>query len=256
MTTTLPAVLLYGRASFAKAQSLSATADRLRPLLVPGTRIACAFADLAGLSIPDVLDGLTAEGFAEAVVVPCMVPADPSLSTWLAGALSQWSADRGAPLRVRLAPPVEDRLDLARAARDCLAAETSDVVETRPSLGKPGWSKVPEHGRQLFFCVGARCLHRAAAPLWQHLRGRMKGYRALGAGPRRVMCARAGCLYPCNLGPLMTVHPEGIWYGALDKAAIDRIVEEHLMGGRPVEEHVVHVTKAEGASATENIDRP
>lgn len=238
------AVVLYGRASFEKAQNLAALSERLRPLLGPGARIERAYADLTGPSLPDTLDSLAEAGCQEAIVVPCMIPADPSLSTWLAGALSQWSSDRGAPLRIRLARPVEHHLDLAQAARDSLSGDLSDVAETAPSLGKPGWSKIPEHGRQLFFCVGARCLHRAAEPLWQHLRARMKEHRALGVGAKRVMCARVSCLYPCNLGPLMTVHPDGTWYGALDRPALDRIVDEHLLGGVPVAEHVVHVTRA------------
>lgn len=238
-----PTIVLYGRASFDKTQSLAAIAERLRPLLPAETRIASAFTDLTGPSIPDVLDALAAEGVREAIVVPCMIPADPSLSVWLAGALSQWSADRDAPLRVRVAPPVEQKLDLARGVLDCLAEPAPEIADVPPSLGKPGWSKVPEHGRQLFFCTGARCLHRGAEPLWQHLRARMKTHRALGAGPKRVMCARVSCLFPCNLGPLMTVHPDGIWYGGLNREALDRIVTEHLAGDEPVHDHVVHVTK-------------
>jgi (2Fe-2S) ferredoxin len=37
---------------------------------------------------------------------------------------------------------------------------------------------------------------------------------------------------------MMIVYPEGVWYGALDERAVDRIVEEHLVGGDVVEEHV------------------
>lgn len=241
----MSAVVLYGRAAFDRTQSLAALAERLAPRLAQGTRIAIAFADLTGPSLPDMLDGLAADAVLEAVVVPCMVPADPTLSTWLAGALSQWSADRGGAMRVAIAPPIERMLDLAGAVERVLDEPATDVTLTPPSLGKPGWSKIPEHGRQLFFCTGARCLHRGAEPLWQHLRARMKAHRALGAGPRRVMCARASCLYPCNLGPLMTVYPDGVWYGGLDRAVLDRIVEEHLLGDEPVAENVIHVTACE-----------
>ena len=240
----MPTIVLYGRASFASEQSLGALARRLgdRPDCA-GRAVRWAFADLTGPSLPDVLDSLEAEGVREAVVVPCMVPADPSLSVWLAGALSQWRADRRASLSVRLAGAVEASLDLTVAIGASLAGPKADIALTKPSLGKPGWSKVPEHGRQLFFCVGARCLHRGAEPLYQHLRSRMKAHRPLNAGPRRVMCARATCLYPCNLGPLMTVHPGGTWYGGLTRGLIDRVVEEHLLGDRPVSEAVIHVTE-------------
>lgn len=243
MPDTMATIVLYGRASFAAEQSLASLARRLTEGGLAGTRpVRWAFADLTGPSLPDVLDALETEGIRHAIVVPCMVPADPSLSVWLAGALSQWRADRKASLAVRLAAPIEASLDLAAAVTASLASPAADVALTKPSLGKPGWSKIPEHGRQLFFCVGARCLHRAAEPLWQHLRGRMKQHRALAAGPRRVMCARVSCLYPCNLGPLMTLHPDGTWYGALDRASLDRIVDEHLLEDRPVEDRIVHVT--------------
>lgn len=240
------AIVLYGRAAFAQAQGLARLAEAVRHALGPSgadRRIAVAFADLTGPSLPEVLDALVAEGVGEVDVVTCMVPADPSLSTWLPGALSQWRADRATTVTVRLSPPVEAALDMATAVVAVLApADGRDVAETAPSLGKPGWSKIPEHGRQLFFCVGARCLHRAAEPLYQHLRSRMKQHRALTAGPHRVMCARSSCLYPCNLGPLMTVHPDGVWYSGLTVDLIDRIVDEHLIDGKPVAEGVVHVT--------------
>ncbi|NNM71788.1 (2Fe-2S) ferredoxin domain-containing protein [Enterovirga aerilata] len=241
------AIVLYGRASFDKAQGLPAMAGRLAPTLPPGTRVAWAFADLTGPSLPDVLDALAAEGVREAIVVTCMVPADPTHATWLAGALSQWSADRGAQVAVRLAPAIEAALDLPAAIRDVLGRPAAEVTLTPPSLGKPGWSKIPEHGRQIFFCVGARCLHRGAEPLYQHLRNRMKQHRPLAAGPRRAMCARSSCLYPCNLGPLMIVYPDGHWYGGLTRDGIDRIVSDHLLSDRPVAEGIVHRTTADGA---------
>jgi (2Fe-2S) ferredoxin len=52
-----------------------------------------------------------------------------------------------------------------------------------------------------------------------------------------VHAAQTGCLSPCNLGPTMVVYPEGIWYCELSAAAIDRIVDEHFVGGRVVEEY-------------------
>ena len=53
----------------------------------------------------------------------------------------------------------------------------------------------------------------------------------------RVLVAQTGCLYPCNLGPMMVVYPDGVWYGGLTADAIDQIVEEHFVGGQPVKEY-------------------
>lgn len=45
---------------------------------------------------------------------------------------------------------------------------------------------------------------------------------------------RSGCLDQCEHGPCVVVYPEGIWYGGVAVADVATIVEEHLLGGRPV----------------------
>lgn len=259
MTANRRAIVLYGRAAFDHGQNLKALAaalgDRRRSRNeAEGEAVTIAHADLSGPSLPAALDRLEADGIAEALVIPTMVPADPTLATWLPGALSHWAGSRpdGDRMTVRLAPPVESALDLP-AALDRIASEPverlADVTETAPSLGKPGWSEIPQHARQLFFCVGARCLHRGAEPLYQHLRETLKRHRALTAGPRRVMCARTSCLYPCNRGPLLTIHPDAVWYGDLTPERIDRIVTEHLLGDRPVAADLLHDNRVQGEDA-------
>lgn len=238
--TSTTAVALYGRAAFDRRQSLSAVRDALLAQGV-ATRIEIAFADLSGPSLPDVLSRLADEGVTQVTVAPCMIPTDPSLSVWLPGALSAWRSGRVNAPEVRIAPAIEAFADLPALVAAALAAgdEARDVAETAPSMGKPGWSEIPEHGRQVFFCVGARCLHRGADALYQRLRDAMKRERSLAKGPKRVLCARSSCQYPCNRGPLMTVHPDGLWYGDLDPQAIDRIVREHFVEERLVASHLI-----------------
>lgn len=253
MTTPLRspprAIVLYGRASFDHGQNLKALAAALTALQgargVPVT-VATAYADLSGPALPAVLAELERAGIEEALVIPSMVPADPSLSAWLPGALSQWASTRDSRMTVRLAPAVESALDLP-AALDRIAGgptdSLDDVRSVEPSLGKPGWSEIPEHRRQLFFCTGARCLHRGADALYQHLRAAMKLHRALNAGPRRVMCARTSCLYPCNRGPLLVIQPDAVWYGGLTPERIDRIVERHLLADNPSAADILHCNR-------------
>lgn len=238
-------ILLYGRSSFDRSQNVAALCQRLQGRLGDAEFLS-AYEDLAGPSLPDLLDHLAGRNPLPSLVlvVPCALPADPTMSTWLAGALSAWRETNGKELDLRIAPPVEVFLDLEAAILSACAApdeKIRPVAKVKPSMGKPGWSHIPEHGRQIFFCLGARCAHRGALPLYQYLRQSMKGERALASGPRRVMCARSGCLYPCNQGPLMIVHPEGVWYGGLDEAAISQIVSEHLLEGNIVDEFIVHV---------------
>ena len=251
-TSAASAIVLYSRSAFDHAQDVGQLAERLADRIrhdpgqawaqTPG-RVVAAYADLAGPSLPEVLTDLASSGVREAVVVTCMVPADPTLSSWIAGALSQWSADRGATMSVQLATPVEAAIDMIGAIETVLASsDRQDVRSTAPSLGKPGWSRVPAHARQVFVCLGARCLHRGAEPLYQHLCATLKAHRSLSAGQRRVMCARSSCLYPCNLGPVMTVHPDGVWYGELTRERIGTIVDEHFLRDRVVLPLQVHRT--------------
>jgi cob(I)alamin adenosyltransferase len=44
----------------------------------------------------------------------------------------------------------------------------------------------------------------------------------------------------CSDGPIMVVYPEGIWYHHVDEAALERIYEEHILGGQPVEALIFH----------------
>lgn len=249
--TPARAIVLYGRAAFDHAQNLKTLAAALADAhrnRGEAVTVATAHADLSGPALPAVLAELERSGAADALVIPCMVPADPSLSAWLPGALSHWCASRREetgrpPMAVRLAPPVESVLDLA-GALDRIAGgpaeRLADVTEVEPSLGKPGWSAIPEHGRHLLFCVGARCLHRGADALYQRLRAVLKPHRDLNAGPRRVMCVRTSCLYPCNRGPLLVVHPDAVWYGELTPERIDRIVSGHLLKDTPDAADILH----------------
>ena len=57
----------------------------------------------------------------------------------------------------------------------------------------------------------------------------------------RVKRTRTHCMVVCkNLGPLLVVYPEGVWYRCTDEKILDRIVTEHLEGGREVPEFIFH----------------
>jgi (2Fe-2S) ferredoxin len=49
-----------------------------------------------------------------------------------------------------------------------------------------------------------------------------------------VRINKSGCLDQCEHGPVVVVYPEAVWYGNVQPADAAEIVEEHLVGGRPV----------------------
>jgi (2Fe-2S) ferredoxin len=74
------------------------------------------------------------------------------------------------------------------------------------------------------------CSEKGSDKLRDYMKVRVK---ELGLGEMRVNSA--GCLDRCDLGPVMVVYPEGVWYNYRTREDVDEIVESHLKGGKPVE---------------------
>lgn len=91
----------------------------------------------------------------------------------------------------------------------------------------------------VFFCCNQRaegeacCQDHGAADLRAYAKDRVK---ALGkAIPDRVRINTAGCLDRCDLGPVLVIYPDAVWYTYVDREDIDEIIDEHLVHGRVVE---------------------
>ncbi len=59
--------------------------------------------------------------------------------------------------------------------------------------------------------------------------------RTMALGLKDIRINHAGCLNRCEMGPVMVIYPEGIWYTYSTEKDIDEIVRCHIMGGRLVE---------------------
>jgi (2Fe-2S) ferredoxin len=93
--------------------------------------------------------------------------------------------------------------------------------------------------RHIFFCTNRRqdgrtcCAEGGSEALRAYAKKRVKELGLAGAGKVRVN--QAGCLDRCELGPVVVVYPEGIWYSVADETDVEEIVSEHLAQGRVVE---------------------
>jgi (2Fe-2S) ferredoxin len=190
-----------------------------------------AFLQLGDPSLSATLTRLADEGVDRVVVVGASFGSLAPGVSWLRRIAAYWWRERSGhrPEIVVAASLFTDESELPG-----LLASGRAIGGAEPGLTSSAWEDVTEHRHQVLVCRGPRCTALASDRSAEALVLALMRHEL---GDDDVLVTHTGCQLPCNQAPVVSVQPDDVWYGRVGPDEARAIVEEHLVGGRPVETH-------------------
>jgi (2Fe-2S) ferredoxin len=197
--------------------------------LADAHRATVAFLQLGDPSLTRELTRLADLGAERVVLVGVGLGTLTPANSWLRRIAGHWWRER-AGQRPRL--DTASRLLADEAELPGMLNHVREVTGSQAPLTSAAWEDVPRHRHQVLVCRGPRC---TAAGSDRTAEALVLALMRHGQGDDDVLVTHTGCQFPCNQAPVVSVQPDDVWYGQVDPAAADLIVEQHLVGDRPAE---------------------